>query len=241
MLELGAAFAECPGTLRRAGQLGLTGWAFSVAGRAGALGDVRADTAAAVLGFIAPEAVRDGWDAARKVAAPAQIAAQHRQECCRWGRERLDPLPGVQRLVDLAERVVLAADGAGLPLFAAWRAMPMPEDGPGARAAVLAHLLREYQQGAYLAAVRVVGLTPLAAVLAGGQGESAAIAAGWLPPFPPREPLLRRRIWAEVLADRMVGAGLRVLGRAERVELVTLLAAAVQAARTVTVELPPVL
>ena len=65
--ELGGAFAEDPKTLRRARQLGLTGWSFSVGGRGGALGDVRPDTVAAALGFIAPDAVRDGWETARRV------------------------------------------------------------------------------------------------------------------------------------------------------------------------------
>jgi len=136
--ELGGAFAECPKTLQRARQLGLTGWSFYVAGRGGALGDVRPDTVAAALGFIADDAVRDGWDTARRITPPSQVAAQHLAECCRWGRELLDGFHGVHRLVTLAERVVLAADPAGLALFAAWRSMPMPEDGPGARAAACA-------------------------------------------------------------------------------------------------------
>src|SRR3954464_9205870 len=63
VLELGGAFSDDPKTMRRARQIGLTGWAFYVAGRGGALGDVRADTVAAALGFIAPEAVQDGWGA----------------------------------------------------------------------------------------------------------------------------------------------------------------------------------
>ena len=62
ILKLGGAFSHDPRTMRKARQLGLTGWAFYVAGRGGALGDVRADTVAGVLGFIAPEAVRDGWE-----------------------------------------------------------------------------------------------------------------------------------------------------------------------------------
>src|SRR5256885_4274561 len=147
--ELGGACAECPRTLRRARLLGLTGWSFYVAGRGGALGDVRPDTVAAALGFIAPDAVRDGWDTARRVAAPSQVAAHQLEECCRWGRERLDGYPEVDRLVDLAERVVLAADPAGLALFAAWRSMPMPEDGPGAPAARVAKLPPEYPAGAH--------------------------------------------------------------------------------------------
>ena len=59
-----ARSASARPTLRRARLLGLSGWAFYVTGRGGALGDVRAETVAAALGFIAPDAVADGWDAA---------------------------------------------------------------------------------------------------------------------------------------------------------------------------------
>jgi Helix-turn-helix family len=75
----------------------------------------------------------------------------------------------------LAERVVLAADPAGLTLFGAWRTMSMPEDGPGARAAVVAEHLRGYRSGAHLLAIRAGGLTPPEALLASDQGEAAAI------------------------------------------------------------------
>ncbi|HKT00198.1 MAG TPA: hypothetical protein VJT31_11765 [Rugosimonospora sp.] len=223
VLELGGAFAECPKTLRRARQLGLTGWAFYVVGRGGVLGDVRSDTVAAALGFIAADAVRDGWDAARKVGSLYEIAERYREQCCRWGRENLDSFPRVARLVALAEEVMLAADPAGMPLFAAWRAMPMPEDGLGARAAVLGHLLREHRAAAHMVAIRDGGLTPLEAVLAGPDGEAGAVAFGWQPPFPPHQPLLRRYVRAEAVTDRIIGEAYRVLDVDERVELVGLL------------------
>ena len=236
--ELGGAFAECPKTLRRARELGLTGWSFYVAGRGGALGDVRPDTVTAALGFIAGDAVRDGWDTARRVMPPSQIAEYHLAECCRWGREKLDPFPEVDQLVTLAERVAVAADAAGLALFAAWRSMPMPEDGPGSRAAVLAKLLREYRSGAHLLAIRAGGLTPLEALMASADGEAAAVAYGWQPPYPPIEPLLRRRIRADLITDRIVGEAFGVLDVTERVELVRLFAAAADLARTPTAEFP---
>ena len=65
-----------------------------MAGRGGALGDVRPATVAAALGFIADDAVRDGWDTARRITPPSQVAAQHLAECCRWGRENLDDFHG---------------------------------------------------------------------------------------------------------------------------------------------------
>ncbi|GAA5183827.1 evbL [Rugosimonospora acidiphila] len=238
--ELGGAFAECPKTLRRARQLGLTGWAFYVTGWGGALGDVGPETLAATLGFVAADAVQEGWESGRRVDAPIRIAEHYLAECCRWGRERLDALPGVDRLVVLAERVVLAADPAGLPLFAAWRAMPVPDDAPGARAAVLVRLLREHRMAAQLLAVRSAGMTPLESLLAGPEGAAGAIAYGWQPPFPPFEPLVRRRVWADAITDRITGGAYRILEASERHELVGLLNEAVQALRMQAGQYPAV-
>lgn len=235
VLELGGAFIECPRTLRRAKLIGLSGWAFHVVGRAGALGDVRAETVAAALGFIAPEAVADGWDAARRVAMPGEVAAISLTECCRWGVEHLAHSARVTRLAELAQRVVAAADATGLPLFAAWRAMPFPDDAPGARAAVLLHLLREYFAGASLLAVRASGMSPLEAIITGPEGEPGALAYGWQPPFPPVGPLVRRWVWAEAVTDGIAGSAFAVLDPDERMELAQLLVSAADARRAAPV------
>ncbi|WP_433531447.1 SCO6745 family protein [Micromonospora sp. CA-263727] len=226
VLALGEAYSRCPTTLRRARLLGISGWAFYVAGRAGALGDVRAETAAATLGFIAPDAVADGWDAALRVVRPSEVAAASLAECCRWGDDRLTALPQVDRLAALLERAVTAADASGMPLFAAWRAMPSPARTPGARVAAGLRLLREHFTGAHLLAVRASGMTPLEAVLAGPEGESGAMACGWPPPYPPVGSLVRRRLWAEAVTDRLVAPAFATLGPADDTELLELLAAA---------------
>lgn len=223
VLELGGAFSEDPRTLRRARLMGLSGWAFYVAGRGGALGDVRTDTVAAALGFIAAEAVVDGWEAARRVVPPMDVAAARLAECCRWGIDNLGDFPRLDRLTELVQRLVVSADPAGMPLFAAWRAMPVPDDAPAARAAVLLHLLREYRGGGHLLAVRASGLTPLEAIIAGPDGEAGAVAFGWQPPYPPIGPLVRRRMWAEAVTDRISSSAFAVLESSERVELVGLL------------------
>lgn len=223
VLALVGAFAESPRTLRRARMMGLSGWAYYVAARAGALGDVRPDTAGAALGFIAQEAVTDGWEAAAKMLAPSEVAAQHLDECCRWGVEQFAEFTRLDRLIELAQRVVLAADPAGLPLFAAWRAMPVPDDAPGARAAILLHLMREHRAGAHVLAVRSSGLTALEAIIAGPDGETGAVAFGWQPPYPPAGPLMRRRLWAEAVTDAIAGQAFALLDPDERVELVGLI------------------
>jgi hypothetical protein len=217
------AFAESPQTLRRARLLGLSGWAYHVSARAGALGEVRPETVAAVIGFIAPEAVLDGWESTAKASAPVEVATWHLHELCTWGDEQIGGFPRVGRLLELTQRVVDAVDLAALPLFAAWRAMPVPESGPGAQAAVMLHLLNEQRLGVHLVAVRASGLTPLQAIIAGPEGETGAVAFGWQPPYPPAGPVVRRLLWAESVADSMAGQAYAALDRAERVELVGLL------------------
>ncbi|MGS2614217.1 SCO6745 family protein [Micromonospora sp. LZ34] len=225
VLELGDAYTRCPTTLRRARLLGISGWAFYITGRAGALGDVRAETAAAALGFIEPDAVADGWDAAARTVRPIEVAVASLAECCRWGDERLGTAPGVERLADLLERAVLAADASGMPLFAAWRAVTVPGRTPGARAAAGLRLLREHFAGAHLLAVRASGMSPLEAVLAGPEGEAGALACGWPPPYPPVGPLVRRRLWAEAVTDRLTASAFGALGPADGTALLELLAA----------------
>ncbi|MFF5215577.1 hypothetical protein [Micromonospora sp. NPDC000442] len=226
VLALGEAYNRCPTTLRRARLLGISGWAFYVTGRAGALGDVRAETVAAALGFIAPDAVADGWDAAARAVRPSEVAAASLAECCRWGEEVLGDVPRVDRLAALVERAVAAADASAMPLFAAWRAMPLDTVTAGARAAVGLRLLREHFTGAHLVAVRASGMTPLEAVLAGPEGASGAMACGWPPPYPSVGPLVRRRLWAEAMTDRLVAPAFTALGPADGAELVELLTVA---------------
>jgi len=236
--EMDTSWSADPKTLRRAREMGLTGWAFYVAGRGGVLGaDARPETVAAALGFIALDSVRGGLETAAKVGQAA--VAEHRlAECCRWGAERLAGVPRLSRLVDLSEQVVLAADATAMPLFAAWRAMPLPDDREPARAAALMHLLAEFRSGAWLLATRACGLSSVEALVAGPQGTAEVVAYGWQPPYPAPGPLMRRYAYAEALANRIAGHAYLRLSAPERRELVGLLTTAREASRTGTTPLP---
>ena len=203
--------------------LGLSGWAYHVSARAGALGAVRPETVAAAIGFIAPEAVTDGWEATAKTSEPMEVATWHLHELCRWGTDQLGGFPRLSRLLELSRRVVSAVDAAGLPLFAAWRAMPVPDNSAGAEAAVQLLLLHEHRMGVQVVAIRASGLTPLQAIIAGPEGETGAVAFGWQPPYPPAGPILRRLMWAESVADSLAGQAYGALEREERIELCGLL------------------
>ena len=223
LATLVGAFAESPQTLRRARLLGLSGWAYHVSARAGALGEVRPETVTAAIGFIAPEAVTDGWEATAKTSEPMEVATWHLHELCRWGNDQLGAFPRAHRLLELSRRVVSAVDAAGLTLFAAWRAMPVPDNSPGAQAAVMLHLLHEHRMGVQVVAIRASGLSPLEAIIAGPEGETGAVAFGWQPPYPPAGPLVRRLMWAESVADALSGQAYGALDRDERIEFCGLL------------------
>jgi hypothetical protein len=178
---------------------------------------------AAAIGFIAPDAVADAWEAATKATEPLEVATWHLHELCRWGVEQLGGFPRLDRLVDLSKRVVAAVDAAALPLFAAWRAMPVADAAPGAQAAFLLHLLHEHRLGVHLVAVRASGLTPLQAIIGGPEGETGAVAFGWQPPYPPAGPIVRRLMWAESIADALAGQAYAQLELPERAEFAGLL------------------
>ena len=180
------------------------GWAFYITGRAGALGDVarrdgrrgprlhRPGRGRRRLGRRRPggPAGRGGRGEPGRVLPVGGAAARRR-------------CPASTAWSGCVERAVAAAEASGMPLFAAWRAMPLPDRvarGPGAAGLLL---LREHFAGAYLLAVRAAGMTPLEAVLAGPEGEAGAAACGWPPPYPPVGPLVRRRLWAEAVTDRL--------------------------------------
>ena len=244
---LGTAFTEDPRTLRRAREFGLTGWAFFVAGLGAALGDVPADIVTSAIGFISPDAVRDAWDSARRIRAIDEIAALNVAECRRWGRDKLDGYGASSRLADLASRAVASADATGMPLFAAWRAatataMEWDEnhDSPGARVAMLLHLLRHHRAGAHVQAVRAAGLSSLQAIVASPEGEAGAIAFGWQQPYPSAAPFRRRWLWAEAVTDRIAGEAFACLDSYERVEFAGLLRGAMELAQVPTGELPQV-
>ncbi|WP_428967012.1 SCO6745 family protein [Micromonospora fluostatini] len=226
VLALGEAASRSPGMVERARQLGISGWACYVAGRAGPLGEVSAGTVTAALGFVSPGAVAEGWDAATRAVRPAEVVVATLAECRRWGDEHLRALPRVDRLAVLLERAVAAADATGMPLFAAWREVAVPTGTPAARVAVGLRVLREHVVGGYLVATRAAGMTPLEAVLLGPDGEARALACGWPPPYPPTGPLVRRQLWAAAVTDRLVSPAFQVLTARERTELVELLTTA---------------
>jgi hypothetical protein len=211
---------------------GYRGWQLYVTGRAGVLGAVSAEVVTAALGFLHPDRVRDGWEGGLAVAPLSETVARYVEVCRAWGRSRYAGLAEADLLAELLERVVGAADAAGWPLFAAWRAHPLPDDGPG-RVVQLLHVLREHRGSAHLAAVRAAGLRPLEAIVAGEGGPGNAAFFGWAEPLPEVTGQLTARLArAEEATDVQVGPAYAVLDDRERDDLLRLLGAAAAAARS---------
>ncbi|MBI1378805.1 MAG: hypothetical protein GC157_15200 [Frankiales bacterium] len=221
--------------------LGLRGRQGYVRGRGSVLGEVDADVVTAAFGFWPADVVREAWEGGRAVVDVATAVTAYADVCRDWGRTRLGATRDPGRLAELLATVVDGLDVAGLPLFAGWRAVPLPDDDLG-RAAQLMHVLREHRGGLHLVAVIATGLTPLQAILAGpgaaalqnalqgGGGSGNAAFYGWEEPFEDASAHVAARADAESLTDRLVAPAYDALGHDERVELLDLLRSAATSA-----------
>jgi hypothetical protein len=206
--------------------LGLAGWQLYFIARHAPLGDVDPDVIAASAYFFPNAYLRTEWQAARLLYSPAEAFGHYLKLCHDWGRHELADFAEADRLSDLAARVIDAADVAGLPLFAGWRAVEVPSES-GARLAHTMQVMREYHGAAHGVAVVSSGMTPLMAVLANRGGEDNALAYGWRPPFPVVTDGDRgQRADVEERTDDLAARAYEVLESTQRRELVDLLAQA---------------
>lgn len=230
VVEFGGAFMTSPEAKAAGKEYGYRGWQLYMTGRAGVLGDVPVEVVEAAVGFFDPGLVRFGWEGGRAVAPLHETVDRYVEVCRAWGRHRLGDLPEVERLGELLEAVGSSADAAGWPLFAGWRALPLPDDGPG-RVAQLLQVLREHRGGAHLAAVRVCGLRPLEAVIA-GEGPEEARFFGWRGDLPEiTDDVRARRAAAEEATNAQVAPAYAALDDNEQTELLRMLNELAAAAR----------
>ena len=227
VLELARGWLLSKDTARRGEELGLLpGRGFWVLGRAGVLGDVDADVAAAAVGFMEPGRLRHFWESRPAGLGPSQVAAEYAECCFAWARSALAAVPD-EHLVRLHQLSRVVADAA-LPvtgaLFAGWRAMPVPDDPPAA-AALSLHVLRELRGGAHITAVLGSGMTPVDAAMSAPPprgGAPWAADLGWPEPYPDPTGLADRRAAAEELTTRLAAPGYEALPADERSEFVEL-------------------
>jgi hypothetical protein len=150
-------------------------------GRAGAMGDVTAPVVQAAFSFFSPEAVRDVWAQVLATGRPSDLAATYARAMAESARRRWDAAAAAT-VHELGERLAATVELVDLPLFAAWRAVPRPDDAVGA-AALTVMTLRELRGDVHVQSVAAVGLAPLEAELC-TRGPDWAALHGWPPPHP---------------------------------------------------------
>lgn len=229
--SLGGAFFLSAQAKQAGRDLGLKGWPTYFVGRCGVLGPVDAEVVASICGFFPAAFVRKSWEQGLEIDLTLAVEVYLRA-CHDWGREHLADFAEVDRLADLAEQAVDGASSVGAPLFAGWRSLPRPEDGP-ARVAQAMTTLRELRGGLHLAAVLGSGLSPREAIVAGPGGPANAAFFGWAEVDIDEdrfELVNAARAEAERRTDRMVAGSWLALELGERAEFATLLDRAVAVA-----------
>jgi hypothetical protein len=199
--DIGTAIFLSPETGARAAEWGWSNpFAFYFAGRGGVLGDVDATVVTATFGWFNPDAVKAMYDEGVAVCGGPGAAARMIEAHALFGRDHFASLD-LDRFVELADRLVDGAEGAGLPLFVGWRDQPRADDVP-ARAAQLLQILREWRGANHLVATTGAGLSPLEAILT-NEGEGQAKFFGWREPFPDVASIKDRHDEAEDMTNRL--------------------------------------
>jgi hypothetical protein len=199
------------------------------AGRGGVLGDVDWEVVDAVFAVFEPSVTKTFWEQGRPVHGAADGARLYWDNVAQWGRGHLVGAAGLDRIIELGERVIDAAPGAGMPLFCGWRVMPRAADAP-ARAMQVLFLLRELRGAVHLPALISSGIKPVEAHILNKGTEFAAF-CGFAEPFPDCEHLKARKEEVEEITDRRMTeiVGL-ALSAAEAEDLAELAAGALKAA-----------
>jgi helix-turn-helix protein len=158
---IGSSFYIASETAVRAEEIGLSRRQFYFLGRGGVLGDVKVEVVQSAFGFFAPRMVAEFWSAARASTdlGPQDVGRLYVESARDFGRRNFLSGRKLKGFCQAAERVVESVDPAGLALFAALAAEPLPDDLPG-RTMQLVMMLRELRGGLHLLAVVASGVSP---------------------------------------------------------------------------------
>ncbi|MFH9465886.1 hypothetical protein ACH4LT_01080 [Streptomyces clavifer] len=200
------------------------GRGFYCRGRFGVLGEAPAHVVQAVQGFLGPHLVSAGWLAGRSVMPAEEAASCYAQAVRTWGRDNIPADVDVEHFNFLAQRLIDAADGDALPLFAGWRAHPCPTDDPVGAAMQRLHVLREHRGACHLAAVRLCGLSARTAMVV-NLGVEQATHYGWPEPPPAAANLIPAWQRAEQLTDELQAPLYSTLSDRHRAEFARLVSA----------------
>ncbi|MDQ2628140.1 SCO6745 family protein [Mycolicibacter senuensis] len=171
-----------------------------VAGRGGVLGDATGEAVGAVFAVFEPTGLSALWNEGVAVHGAAGAAQRYWEQTAEFGRTYLADAQGLGRIAALGEKVIVATPGAGLPLFAGWRAMPLADDA-AARALQVMFVLRELRAGVHFNALTISGVTPIEAHML-NKGPQYAAMFGWPEPFADGSDKKDRYAQIEVATDR---------------------------------------
>lgn len=221
--SIGSRFMFDPGTYADAAQHGYSGLDFYFAGRCGVLGDVAPEVVVAALGYFEAGNVTALWEQGVAVAGPRLAADRFAAACAQWGRDHFGEGVAYDELSSLAARVIAAAPAAGIPIFAGWREVDVPDDAVGA-ASLRLNVLRELRGNLHLVAIVAAGITPLEAVLAKGGPANAAL-FGFAEPYPDVDHLASTMDEIEARTNQLAAVPLAALDADERARFVDLVRA----------------
>ena len=211
-----------PSTTEQAVEAGMPdGIAGYAVGRLGVLGDCPVDNVVAAAFFWNPTYLAEQTRTGRALLHPNEGAAIYAKICQKWGEDHLKGFDGIERLGELAERVVNNASPLGAPLFVGWRDQTLPEPGAG-RTMQLCQTMRELGFSRFCSAMLGSQLSPLEAIMSGPTGVWNAELFGWEAPFPDGEPHQDLRKEIEVHANELHARDFEVLSPEEREEFVAL-------------------
>jgi hypothetical protein len=159
---LGSAFYFIPETTAVGKEHGLDGFRFYVLGRGGVLGDVEAPVIESAFAWWSPDLIAKMWNSARAKMAPREAGRLYMKCAQDLGRAKFASVIGLPAFCASAEKIVQAANPAGLALFAGIAAEPLADDLPGRTMQLLA-VLREFRGSAHILAVLAEGVTPMIA------------------------------------------------------------------------------
>jgi len=161
---LGSAFYFTPETVARGKELGLDGFRFYFLGRGGVLGNVEPAVVQSAFGYFESGLAARMWNTARERTSMTEreVGREYVLASQEFGRRHFADVAGLEAFCGAAESVTANMHPAGLALYAALAAEPLPEDTP-ARAMQLVTVLRELRGSAHLLAVVAAGVSPMVA------------------------------------------------------------------------------
>lgn len=155
--------------------------AFYAGGRGGVLGNVPWHQVQSAFGFFPADIVRTTWQQVTSWGDPLDMAGHYANGLADFGRATF-PTDAARTFADVGTIVADTVTPLGYPLFTGWRAVPKPDDGPGA-AAVVMMTLRELRGDIHVQDIAAAGIDPVEAEVV-VRGLDGIALHGWQPPYP---------------------------------------------------------